>query len=332
MNKFSYKTLLVLLCSLSLFSSCIDENFTEEPTGLTDRPLLSNVIAGQNDLSSFNQLIDLANLRAELVGNRTQNQRAIFAPSNEAIANFLAANNFTSANQIPDLANVVAYHIANANLQAQGLSQTNFDFIQTIATQNIFVNRSAGQIRFNNETVNIIRSITDGNGTVHVIDRVLTPRTSAISNYIASQPDLSVFRQAMTLVNLQGQFNSEFRTFFAPTNEAFALFLVENGFANLDAVVATPAGRTALINILNYHTTQNVLYGPNMRNNVQLTTRYTTPRLINPRVAVDGQAVRLTYGTGNAMSTNVTLNNSIFRTGFVHKIDRVMTPVVAPAP
>ena len=175
MNKISYKTLIVLLCSLSIFTGCIDENYTEEPIGLTEQPLLSNVIAEQNDLSTFNQLIDLADLRGELVGNRTQDQRAVFAPTNEAIANFLAANNFASANEVPELANVVAFHIANANVQQSTLAQTNFSSIQTIATKNISVTRTNGQIRLNNQAVNILRSITDANGTIHVIDQVLVP-------------------------------------------------------------------------------------------------------------------------------------------------------------
>ncbi|HSJ67886.1 MAG TPA: fasciclin domain-containing protein [Anditalea sp.] len=175
MNKFSYKTLIALLCSLFIFAGCIDENFTEEPTGLTDQPLLSNVIAEQSDLSTFNQLVDLAGLRGRLVGNRVQDQRAVFAPTNEAIANFLAANDFASANDVPELENVVAFHIANANVQQSTLAQTNFTSIQTIATKNISVTREGGQILLNNQAVNIIRSITDVNGTIHVIDQVLVP-------------------------------------------------------------------------------------------------------------------------------------------------------------
>jgi len=332
MNKFSYKTLIVLLCSLSIFTGCIDEDYAEEPQGLSNQPLLSNVIAAQNDLSTFNQLVNDAGLNTNLVGLRTQDQRAVFAPSNEAIANFLSANGYASAGDVPNLTNVLSYHIANANILQGNIAQSNFNFIQTIANQNIFINRANNQIRFNNQQVNIIRSIEDANGTVHIIDQVLVPRASNISNYIASQADLSIFNQVINLLGLQNQYNVEFRTFFAPTNAAFALFLVENGYSNLDAVVADEAGRTLLRNILNYHMAPNVFYTPNLTNNLQLTTQYTATRLINPRVAVDGQSIRLTYGTGNANSTNVNVNNTIFRTGFVHKIDRVMVPAFTPAP
>ncbi|KEO73224.1 hypothetical protein EL17_12785 [Anditalea andensis] len=319
---------------MSIFTGCIDEDYTEEPQGLSDQPLLSNVIADQTDLSTFNQLINNAGLTTNLVGIRTQDQRAVFAPSNEAIANFLASNGYASAADIPNLTNVLSYHIANANILQGNIAQNNFNFIQTIANQNIFVNRANSPIRFNNQQVNIIRSIENANGTVHVIDQVLVPRASNMSNYIAAQADLSIFNQAINLMGLQNQFNIEFRTVFAPTNEAFGLFLVENGFANLDAVVADEDGRTLLRNILNYHMTPNVFYTPNLTNNLQLATQFTNPRLIitNPRVAVDGQSIRLTYGTGNALSTNVNVNNTIFRTGFVHKIDRVMVPATTPAP
>ena len=175
MNKFSFKTLGVLLCSLFIFTGCIDEDYTEEPTGLSDQPLLSNVIAAQSDLSIFTQLVDNVGLMGALARNRTQDQRAVFAPTNEAFANFLQANNYASASEVPGLENVIAFHIANANVQQSTLSQTNFTSIQTIATKNISVTRTDGQVRLNNQAVNIIRSITDANGTIHVIDQVLVP-------------------------------------------------------------------------------------------------------------------------------------------------------------
>jgi uncharacterized surface protein with fasciclin (FAS1) repeats len=175
MNKFSFKTLGVLLCSLFIFSGCIDEDYTEEVKGFSDQPLLSNVIAAQSDLSIFTQLVDNVGLMGELAGNKTQNQRAVFAPSNEAFANFLQQNSYASAADVPNLKNVIAFHIANANVQQATLAQTNFTSIQTIATKNISVTRTNGVIRLNNQIVNIIRSITDANGTVHVIDQVLVP-------------------------------------------------------------------------------------------------------------------------------------------------------------
>jgi uncharacterized surface protein with fasciclin (FAS1) repeats len=174
MNKLSYK-ILTILCCLAIFSSCIDENYQEEPTGLTEKPLLSTVLEAQPDLSTFNQMVDLARLRGRLVGNKTQDQRAVFAPTNAAVANYLAANRFTALGQIPNIQNLVGFHITNANVQQATLAQTNFTSIQTIATRNISVTRTGGQIRLNNQVVNILRSITDGNGTIHVIDQVLVP-------------------------------------------------------------------------------------------------------------------------------------------------------------
>lgn len=328
MNKFSYKTLIVLLCSLSLFTGCIDENYTEEPQGLSEQALLSNVIAAQSDLSTFNQLIDAAGLRTELVGNRTQDQRAVFAPSNEAIANYLASNGFASVNDIPNLANVISYHIANPNILHANLAQSNFNFIQTIANQNIFINRANNQVRFNNLQVNIIRSIEDANGTVHVIDQVLIPRASNISNYVAAQPDLSIFRQVVNLTNLQGQFNSEFRTFLAPTNSAFGLLLNDLGYANLDALVEAQ-GLDTLRSIVQHHILTDVFYAPNLRNNQQLTAQFAGE--VRQRVGVANGEVFINYGAGNASRANVVeVNNNIFRTGFVHKIDRVMVPVFPP--
>lgn len=159
-----------------LFSSCIDENYSVEPTGLSDRELLSNIIAQQQDLSIFLELVEKNNLLGLLVGNRTQNQRAVFAPTNQAFIDFLEANDFESAADVPNLANVLRFHIANPNVTAGMLSQTNFTSIQTaLSGRNISVTRVDGNILLNGQSVNILRSNTEGNGTIHVIDQILIP-------------------------------------------------------------------------------------------------------------------------------------------------------------
>ncbi|MCH7413374.1 fasciclin domain-containing protein [Belliella sp. R4-6] len=168
---------LLLLIGILTFTGCVDENFELEPTGLTERPILSNIIADQADLSIFLELVEANDLLGNLVGNRTQDQRAVFVPTNQAFVNFLAANGFSSAADVPNLANVLRFHIANPNVSANDIRQGSFTAIQTILSgRNISVTRANQQVLLNGQNVTIIRSNTDGNGTIHVIDQILVPQ------------------------------------------------------------------------------------------------------------------------------------------------------------
>ncbi len=307
-----------------LFTGCIDENFEEPVAGRSERPILSNVIAQQSELSIFRQLVEEVGLLGELVGIQTQAQRAVFAPTDEAIMNFLTENNISSPDDLEGLENILAYHIANPNITQSTLNQTNFNFVQTIGNQHIFINRAGGTIRFNNQIVNIIRSET-GNGTVHIIDRVLLPRQTTIRSFLQSDPDLSIFLQVVDLLGLQSQLSADYRTFFAPTNEAFANLLTELGLGSLEELVEE-VGEEMLGDIVRYHIINNVVYSANVSNNQALTPQFEGE--VRPRVAITDGGVSLTFGEDNAQSTAVTVNDDILRSGFVHKIDRVMLPVI----
>lgn len=171
-NKFIY----ILLAGFVLLSSCVDSEFEEDTSaGRTDKRILNNVISEQANLSIFSSLLAETGLDAELVGNRTQDQRAVFAPTDAAFEAFLNENGYESADDVPDLENVIAFHIAMANVTVNTLSQTNFDFIQTLAEEDMPVGREGGQVRLNNQDVNILSTNTDGNGNLHIIDMVLVP-------------------------------------------------------------------------------------------------------------------------------------------------------------
>lgn len=111
-----------------------------------------------------------------MVGNRTQDQRAIFVPNNQAFEDFLRVNNFSSPAAVPNLADALRFHIANANVSADNLRQWSFASIQTILTgKKIAVKGENQQVLLNNQAVTILRSNSEGNGIIHVIDQILVP-------------------------------------------------------------------------------------------------------------------------------------------------------------
>ncbi|SHM39688.1 Uncaracterized surface protein containing fasciclin (FAS1) repeats [Cyclobacterium lianum] len=319
-----FKNILLLISAAASLAGCVDENYQESVAGRTDSQLLSNVIAAQSELSVFNELLESEGLLPLLVSRQTQDQRAVFAPTNAAIEDFMSANGFESAEDIAGLDRVLAYHIADPNIRQADLSQTNFNFIQTNADQDIFVNRSGGQVRFNNQTVNILRSET-GNGTVHLIDEVLLPRSNTMAAYLNSNPELSIFSEVVALLGLESELSADFRTLFVPDNQAFLDLLDAMGAGSLGELVDM-LGEPALRDIVRYHIVNGLVYSANVSNNQALTPQFQGE--IRPRVSTDGDNVMLTYAENNAASTMVTVNDEIFQTGFVHVIDKVMVPVL----
>lgn len=317
------KNLTFLFVASLLFTGCIDENYEEPIEGLTDDALLSNVIVQQTELSVFFDLIEREGLLPLMVSRQTQDQRAVFAPTNAAIETFMSENGFESASDINGLERVLSYHLAQANITSSTLNQSNFNFIQTVADQNIFVNRSGGQLRFNNQEVNIIRS-ESGKGTIHLIDQVLLPRSNTIAAYVNENPEVSIFGEVVELLGLTPELSDEFRTFFVPSNQAFMDLLGELQVTSLTELVET-VGEETLEEIVKYHIVNNVVYSANVSNNQSLTPQFAGE--VRPRVSLDGSSVMLTYGENNLSSTMVSVNDDIFQTGFVHVIDKVMMPV-----
>lgn len=313
-----------ILSAAVLMAGCIDANYEEPVAGRSENQLLSNVIAAQSELSIFNELLDSEGLLPLLVSRQTQDQRAVFAPTNAAIEAFLSENGFESAGDVEGLEAVLAYHIANPHITQSDLSRSNFNFIQTNADQNIFVNRSGGQVRFNNQSFSILRS-ESGNGTVHLIDEVLLPRSNPMAAYLDGNPELSVFKEVVELLGLSSQLSTDFRTLFIPDNQAFSDLLSALGAGSLEELVEM-VGEDALEEIVRYHIVNDVVYSANVSNNQALNPQFAGE--VSPRVSLDGGSVMLTYGENNSSSTLVTVNDNIFQTGFVHVIDKVMLPVV----
>jgi uncharacterized surface protein with fasciclin (FAS1) repeats len=102
----------------------------------------------------------------------------VFAPTNDAFADFLTETGFTGLSDIPSavLENTLKYHVVGgANVQASQL--TNDQVIATFAGQNLTAKLSPARlIDANSRTSNIIATdVQCSNGIIHVLDKVLLP-------------------------------------------------------------------------------------------------------------------------------------------------------------
>lgn len=236
----SYGKLLMALC-LSfavLFTSC--DNDDDEPQSIVEiasaNADLSGLVAA---LTKYPDLVNLLNGN----GNFT-----VFAPTNDAFAGLLAATGQTSVDDLPEslLRSVLQYHVLS------GVTVRSADLRNGTTTmangEDITINIDNG-VTVNGAAV-IAADVEANNGVVHVIDQVLVQPsvTPVIGTVVAPAFFNKNFTTLIAAVEaadpsvLTTLLNSDNKTLFAPTNDAFAA-----------ADITSLPDRATLNAVLTYH-------------------------------------------------------------------------------
>lgn len=145
---------------------------------------------------------------------------------------------------------------------------------------------------------------------------VVTPSTT-ITDLAVATPNLSILVQALTKADLANTLKGAGPfTVFAPTNAAFTEFLVDNGFANLDAVpVAT------LKEILLNHVVSGAVQSSGLTNNTYIKT-------LGKGSASSTNTLSMYVDTTDGVLLNgvsaVTTPNVIASNGVIHIVDAVI--------
>ena len=156
----------------------------------------------------------------------------VLAPTNEAFATFLAANNFGSLEEVPTdvLSQILLNHVIMDNVIASDLTTAGAGYTNTSASgpnnnaMSLYFNTSDG-VTFNGVSSVITADIEASNGTIHLVDAVIGIPT--VVTFAAADPSFSTLVTALTELTpatdfvdiLQGE--GPF-TVFAPTNDAFS--------------------------------------------------------------------------------------------------------------
>ncbi len=162
--------------------SCSDDELKElAPTSI------SKMVAATPEFSSFSEALDVTGMSAMLDAEGTY---TVFVPNDDAFAGILGGltvQEFYDADPAA-LENIVKYHIVNSEVSASSL--TDDQVIATSLGQNITINLEAnpyypeydidlGAVEqtsiYVNEARIFARDSKASNGTVHVINSVLTP-------------------------------------------------------------------------------------------------------------------------------------------------------------
>lgn len=183
----------------------------------------------------------------------------VFAPTNDAFAALLTELEVSSLADIPTEtleATLNSHVVGEANVLSTSLSDG-----MTVNTlgDSFTINLGSGATFTdkNGRTGNIV--VTDvqaANGVIHVLDKVIlfdlennAAGTNTIADIVSNNADYSSLKAALDKAELTATLadeNGDF-TVFAPKNDAFATFLADKGFANLEAV-PTAALKQILLN------------------------------------------------------------------------------------
>ena len=315
-----FKIIPILLISLTTLQSCNnndDENVQDVST-------IVNLAVDSADLTSLVAALDRANLVSALNG---EGPFTVLAPTNDAFAAFLSANNFNSLEEVPVdiLTKVLLNHVISGSLISTDLSTGYTNTLATSAASqtplSIYVDTSNG-VRFNGVSSVSAADILAVNGVIHKVDAVIG--LPNIVTFATADPNFSTLVSALTRSDLTTDFVGVLSTdsasapapftVFAPINDAFNRLLTELNLASLSEI-----DEPTLDVVLKYH----VVGGANVLDS-NLTDNLTVSTLSGDITADISGGARLTDSSGRVsdiIATNVQANN-----GVIHAINNVILP------
>jgi uncharacterized surface protein with fasciclin (FAS1) repeats len=315
-----FRIIPILLISLTTLQSCNnndDENVEDVST-------IVNLAVDSADLTSLVAALDRANLVSALNG---EGPFTVLAPTNDAFAAFLSANNFNSLEDVPVdiLTKVLLNHVISGSLISTDLSTGYANTLATSAASqtplSIYVNTSNG-VRFNGVSSVSAADILAVNGVIHKVDAVIG--LPNIVTFATADPNFSTLVSALTRSDLTTDFVGVLSTdsatapapftVFAPINDAFNRLLTELNLASLSEI-----DEPTLDVVLKYH----VVGGANVLDS-NLTDNLTVSTLSGDITADISGGARLTDSSGRVsdiIATNVQANN-----GVIHAINNVILP------
>ena len=315
-----FKIIPILLISLTTLQSCNnndDENVQDVST-------IVNLAVDSADLTSLVAALDRANLVSALNG---EGPFTVLAPTNDAFAAFLSANNFNSLEDVPVdiLTKVLLNHVISGSLISTDLSTGYANTLATSAASqtplSIYIDTSNG-VRFNGVSSVSAADILAVNGVIHKVDAVIG--LPNIVTFATADPNFSTLVSALTRSDLTTDFVGVLSTdsatapapftVFAPINDAFNRLLIELDLASLSEI-----DEPTLDVVLKYH----VVGGANVLDS-NLTDNLTVSTLSGDITADITGGARLTDPTGRVsdiIATNVQANN-----GVIHAINKVILP------
>ena len=275
----------------------------------------------------------------------------IFVPNDEAVADIL---NVLSIGQfgifdLPNFGEILEYHIAEGLYFEDDL----YDGLMLTSAQGQELTITENESGFLVDNAQIVNSnYTAYNGVIHVIDQCLAPSSSpesTVMQIIADSPDHEILEEAILALGLDDELSSLVIldndgvgldygpgpwTVFAPTDEAFELFIEEMGWTVYDLIESQ-----SLSNIINQHIVNGCVDDFNFPYEID---EYCYEGINNPLLStdlefniatnLDGESLQFIVNensisvVGQQNTVEIIVTDLVAYNGVVHVIDAVITP------
>lgn len=291
------------------------------PPALSPNTTIAGIASGVPELST---LLAAVSLCPDLLDAASDSETSVtlFAPTNSAFSDLLEQLNVTSALEIDNslLCGILSYHLSPSIYFFDDIPSSQI-LVPSLLDGAILLlekNSTTAIITVNNATV-ITPDVRAGWSLVHVIDQVLLPSHLLPNATIAS--GLTPIKELSTLLSAISECPSLLEavtnpatavTIFAPTDQAFALALVE---LNLTAEELF-ADQETLCSLLSYHIIGAVINSADL------------PLTPIEAPALSGGSLAINKTTNSFEVNNVTVTFADIKAGLsvVNIIDRVLTP------
>ena len=293
------------------FTSCNDD---DDAPVVTPSTTITDLAVATPNLSILVQALTKADLANTLKGT---GPFTVFAPTNAAFTEFLAANGFSNLDAVPvaTLKEILLNHVVSGAVQSSAL--TNNSYIKTLGkgsasssnTLSMYVDTTDGVI-LNGVSEVTTANIIASNGVIHIVDAVIGLPT--IATHATANPNFSTLTDLLSaqglVPTLSGTSGSPFPV-FAPLNSAFdsATLSLYGGL--------TSAQKTA---VLTYH----VVGGANVLSNAIPTTPITT--LETGTFTIAGTTIT----DEQNRQTNIVLTDVQCSNGVIHAVNKVLLPAI----
>lgn len=321
MRNFSNFRKILLVAIIALVSISCDNN-DDDMTQTTPDTTITGLAIATPELSILVEALTKANLAATLQGD---GPFTVFAPTNDAFAEFLMANGWKTLDEVPTdlLTQVLLNHVVSGNVKSTDLTT---GYVKTLAktaasgnnTMSMYVDLTSGV------TLNGVSSVTKAdimasNGVIHIVSNVIglpsiVTHASANPNFKTLVAVVTNPAQATILSALSGPGPL---TVFAPTDGGFTKLNTDLIGLGIEGGISGVSQAT-ISNVLLYHVVSgNALASSLAAGNL-------------PTLLEQTFEVQLTGGAkiidNNARTSNIIITDVQCSNGVIHAIDNALLP------
>jgi uncharacterized surface protein with fasciclin (FAS1) repeats len=321
----------VLLMAVFALAACSNSSHGDGDGTLTgaQSPTL-NIVETAEENGNFSNLLaalEAAELDDDLAG---PGPFTVFAPTDAAFALIPQATIdflFSPAGKAT-LEDILLFHVLSGNVASSTALALDGTSATMLNNLNLRIDNINGDLVLSlngaSQAKVVTKDIATTNGTIHVIDVVLSP-DDAVDNIVDTAIDDGRFTTLVTAA-VAAELDDDLEgpgpfTVFAPTDTAFAKIPK----ATLDFLL-TPAGQATLIDILTYH-----VYDGSVLSDVaeQLDGQFVT-MLNNSDLQISIVGNEITLNLGGGSEAKVIIKDILCSNGVIHVIDVVLDPADAP--